>query len=279
MSAEIQILKQRPAKGEITIEEYNLLKQILSDTPESSETEPATLESVEKTQQLASIDSSLSLEVGDNFRVDSCYIFYDGKKYPLNDIKLLYFHLRSETTDRIFFRIKEKTTSLEIILDDGFTINLYNNKKFANFSDGEIAPQIINVYYALAKKTWDVRLDKTLSELDTIGKRKIGYFTKKDTFRIYETGDVYITIDGELLKDDGQRVNLRNAYQNGIVHFGTDKRPKWINWDILEWEHNPNGVLVALDREKSSPKFVFELSPYNRDISMALIKFFSKNNE
>jgi len=278
MSAEIQILKQRPVKGEITIEEYNVLKQILSDTPESSEKESATLES-QKNQQLPSIDSSLSLEVGDNFRIDSYYIFYDGKKYPLNDIKLLYFHLRSETTDRIFFRIKEKTTSLEIILDDGFTINLYNNKKFANFSDGEIAPQIINVYYALAKKTWDIRLDKALSELDTIGKRKIGYFTKKDTFRIYETGDVYITIDGELLKDDGQRVKLRDAYQNGIVLFGTDKRPEWINWGILEWEHNPNGVVVSLDRQKNSPKFVFELSPYNRDISMALIKFFSKNNK
>ena len=279
MSAEIQILKQRPAKGEITIEEYNLLKQILSDTPESSEREPATLESEEKNQQLPPIDSSLFLEVGDNFRVDSYNIFYDGKKYPLSDIKLLYFDLRSETTDRIFFRIKEKTTSLGIILDDGFTISLYHIKKFANFTDGEIAPQIINVYNALAKKTLGIRLDKALSELGTTGKLKIGSFIKKDTFRICEAGDVYITIDGELLKDDGQRVSLRDAYKDGIVHFGTDNRPKWINCSILEWEHNPNGVEVSLDRERKSPKFVFALSPYNRDISMVLIKFFSKNNK
>jgi hypothetical protein len=277
MSAEIQILKQRPAKGEITIEEYNLLKQILSNTPESSEKEPAPLESKEKTKQLQSIDSSLSLEVGDNFRVDSYYIFYDGMKYPLSDIKLLCFYQHSETTDRIFFGIKEKTTSLGIILDDGFKINLYDIKRFANFSDGEIAPQIINVYCALAKKTLGIRLDKALSELESTGKLKIGYFLKKDTFSICEIGDVYITIDGELLKDDGQRVSLRDAYQNGIVHFGTDNGPKWIYCSILEWEHNPNGVEVSLDRKTNSPKFVFELGHYNRDISMALIKFFSKD--
>ena len=247
----IGALKLRVAKGEISVEEYERLKRVVSDEPLAGE------QLAHSSQEFKNI----SLQVGNDFRVSEGQVFYKSQKRPVSSIKGIEYSASRDTTVVGIVGWSKNKDGMHITFDDESFIALQDVKYFIT---GKVAKQIQEAYSILAAQTFNMRLRKITEDVERDGEVAIGIHVVGKPLTINK---VFLTANGVLTDHNGFEVSLPAIAQTGTITLGERYLTSW-----MSSAYSPNNAtLYKGTSRKKGDGFDFTFYLLNKDVALSLL--------
>lgn len=251
---QLEHLKMRLLKGEISTSEYLEIRKILSeDTP----TEPQKV----TPQSRESLGGKLISFEG--FDVFERGFSYKGKIHSLESV----ISARSGGSfSSMNFIPTEKFSSFGMVFSDGDEIRFFEEKILFR---GERHKQISDVGRIVKKITFQHRLAHLVAEIKSGTPIQLG----KSFSNIY--GEVFLNQYGDITCA-GTTINIKTARESGVLALGTE----WNSLSGRRQKSNPSEIVVAAERaffKDHIPKnsIVFIATGADTDVLMSLLEWWS----
>jgi hypothetical protein len=219
------ILKERLAKGDISVDEYrNLLSIIYEDNAEESKSELIDQPNQLKTNRL--------IYEFEDIQIFEDKIIFKNKEFSIKDIVTVF----GKFSDSYFNFVPMSRSSLFAVgFLSGEPINLYEHRDFLGWKRHKA---IRHIYDILRKITFNQRLTNLAKKLKQQGEVQL---TKTWVFEGKEHGQTVILMkDGNIIVNN-KRVNIKTAKASGTFSIGTE----WRSINGMNRHSTPNEVVLS----------------------------------
>lgn len=249
MLSAIEILNQRLARGEITIEEHTLLRSALADKVSLV---PAESDLAER--PIAEIKNACLF----NDR-----LVHKGFEYLLSEVTSVNTFSHSQTFN--FIPI-ERSTYLVIELRSGKSVTLFEGSIFFSAAKHTALKKMASL---VQKHTFHFRLKPVWDTLKRAGRVGLARPTLQSPPKIF------LTADGTVVNESNE-ISVRHAFNHGTLSFGTSRNAL----SPFTYSIDPSEIVISLDTPKGRrvPKNSICFTPniIDKDIVHALFMWFAK---
>lgn len=266
----LDILKERLARGEITLAEFNALSSVVGGKQNAADALNSSVNVLKKSAAVAT-DATLGairnilgpdsvpyptnsapLEVTKDFSIFGDFLVYKGKQYSFREIASISFFAQSGSVN---FIPSGSWSDLKIKMESGDAIKIIGASFLIKGKKNKLLSIAHNI---LSEETFPNRLSATMKELTHSG------FITVDGVRI--------TRAGNLIKG-GTTININKAWENETLvigtyqRFGANKRDD--PWEIIASE---TGLSIL------SSRIIFSARE-NFDVIVSLLNGFKQGSE